>query len=364
MYKKIVKPIFFKMDPETAHHMTIGMMRKAGRVPLAGSLLRAMYDVKEMPELEVELFGTQYKHPVGLAAGLDKNGEAVKAFSSVGLSHIEVGTVTPLPQPGNELPRLYRLPEDDALINRMGFNNEGTEAMASYLEKATPARVPIWVNIGKNKVTPNEQATDDYRKCIQDLYSLGDVFVINISSPNTPDLRKLQHGAYLTELLEAATDEMKRQAAGQPVKPIILKISPDLTNEQLNEIIESVMKSGVSGIMATNTTISRDESLQSSRQSEPGGLSGKPLATRSTEVIHDIYKLTEGKLPIIGCGGVFTGQDAYDKICAGASLIQIYTSMIYHGPAVTKNMAKELLQLLRRDGHSHIQDAVGTSVRL
>jgi dihydroorotate dehydrogenase len=362
MYRQVLKPFLFRMDPEHIHHKMIGALKQAGKFPGGTALLQAMYGVKPHPELETELWGIQFPHPVGLAAGLDKNGQAVPAFSSVGFGFMEVGTVTPKGQPGNDMPRLFRLPPDEALINRMGFNNAGADEMVKELASIRHRPIPVAVNIGKNKDTPNEQAVEDYVQCIRTLYDYANLFVVNISSPNTPGLRNLQHGDELRALLAAVTEEMdtqKRKRSADAALPILVKIAPDMDQMELEQVVETISSSRISGIIATNTTLSR-EGLTHSNASETGGLSGKPLTSRSTEVIRSIYKLTEGKLPIIGSGGIFTAEDAYDKIRAGASLVEIYTSLIYKGPEVNRELAAGLLRLLRRDGFSHISQAVGT----
>lgn len=362
LYRRMAKPIFFRMDPETAHHWTIGGMNAIGKIPGSLGLLNMMYGVQETPELAMDLWGIRFPHPIGLAAGLDKNGQAVRGFSSIGFGFVEVGTVTPKPQPGNELPRLFRLPQDEALINRMGFNNLGAEYLANQLaniQKLKQQRIPIAVNIGKNKLTSNEAAMNDYIACIRILYPYGDFFVVNISSPNTPDLRKLQHGAELRQLLDAVTQEMDVQKEKyQRQLPILVKIAPDLSDGELEQVVETLSASRISGIIATNTTLSRDGLTHRNLQ-ETGGMSGKPLAKRSTEVIRSIYKLTEGHMPIIGSGGVFTAEDAYEKIKAGASLVEIYTALIYRGPGVNREITRGLSRLLRRDGLTHISEAVG-----
>ncbi|MCM3783101.1 quinone-dependent dihydroorotate dehydrogenase [Neobacillus mesonae] len=363
LYRHIGKPLFFKMDPEKAHHLVIGGMNQAGSLPGGTSLLRSMYGIKETPDLATDLFGLHFPSPVGLAAGLDKNGEAVPGFSSIGFGFMEVGTVTPKAQQGNDQPRLFRLPPDEALVNRMGFNNRGAEAMAGILSKLKDRPIPVAVNIGKNKVTSNEDAPSDYRKCIQILYPYADFFVVNISSPNTPDLRSLQHGSELTELLSAVMDEMQKQAGatGRP-KSVLVKIAPDVTEEELEYMVDTISKSGVSGIIATNTTISR-EGLTHDNAKETGGLSGKPLRERSTEIIGRVYRQTGGRLPIIGSGGIFTSEDAYEKIKAGASLVEIYTALIYEGPEINQQLHAGLSDLLRRDGYRHISEAVGAAHR-
>ncbi|CAM4308208.1 quinone-dependent dihydroorotate dehydrogenase [Paenibacillus tarimensis] len=360
LYRKFAKPFFFKMDPEKAHHLVIDGLHTAARIPGMKAVMNGMYGVQAPNELRVKLLGLDFDHPVGLAAGLDKNAKAVEGFSRIGLSFMEVGTVTPKGQPGNELPRLFRLPPDEALVNRMGFNNDGAEAMAERLGKLPDRRIPIAVNIGKNKATPNEQAYEDYRACLRRLYRYGDFFVVNISSPNTPGLRSLQHGDELRMLLAEVKDEMAKQASAvrEPVKPVLVKIAPDMNEEELEMTVDTIRQSGVDGIIATNTTLSR-EGLLHEHKREAGGLSGRPLSVRSTEVVRSIYRLTEGSLPIIGSGGIFSAEDAYDKIRAGASLVEIYTALIYKGPGVLRELTGGLLKLLQRDGFRHIQDAIG-----
>ncbi|WP_182304134.1 quinone-dependent dihydroorotate dehydrogenase [Cohnella cholangitidis] len=364
MLYQMAKPFLFKMDPEAAHHLIIDGMSTSAKIPGMPALLSAIWGTKHSPELAVDLFGLHFSHPVGLAAGLDKNAKAVTGLSRVGLSFMEVGTVTPKGQAGNDQPRLFRLPPDEALINRMGFNNEGADVMAGRLSKLPRHRIPLAVNIGKNKATPNENAADDYRACVQKLFPYGDFFVVNISSPNTPDLRALQHGDELRHLLDAVKDEMGKQAErhGELPKPILVKIAPDNTEDQLAYMAEAIQLSGMSGIIATNTTISRD-GLTHKNAGETGGLSGRPLTQRSTEIIRSLYKITNGKLPIIGSGGIFTADDAYEKILAGASLVEVYTAMIYKGPGVLKEIHGGLLKRLKQDGFTRITQAVGAGHR-
>lgn len=363
-YETACKPLLFCLDPEKAHHLVVGGLGIFGRMPGAAELMSAAWGVPDLPELAVELFGFRFRHPVGLAAGMDKDAKAVRGFAAIGLAFLEVGTVTPLGQPGNEKPRLFRLPSDGALINRMGFNNEGAEAMASRLGRLGPRPVPVAVNIGKNKATPNEEAERDYRKCLRVLYPYGDLFVVNVSSPNTPDLRRLQHGDDLRKLLDAVRDEIRIQAerTGGPEKPVLVKISPDNDDTQLERIARTVMESGVAGVVCTNTTIER-QGLTHRHAAETGGLSGRPLAARSTEVIRKMYALTEGRLPIIGVGGIFDAAGAYEKIRAGASLLEVYTALVYKGPGVVKEICRGLAELLRRDGFARLADAVGADHR-
>lgn len=364
LYKNIAKPILFRMDPEAAHHLIVDGLDTFTRLPGGAAFIEGLWGVKAESNLRTKLWGIEFPNPVGLGAGLDKNARAVKGFTRLGFGFVEVGTVTPVGQPGNEQPRLFRLPPDEALINRMGFNNVGTEAMAANLRHAGKQHIPVAVNIGKNKATPNELAEQDYRKCIQALYPYGDLFVVNISSPNTPDLRNLQHGSDLQRLLDAVMDEMVRQqkAHGDGGKPVLVKVAPDLTDLELEATANTIQASGVSGIIATNTTLSR-EGLRHPHRDQTGGLSGRPLTQRSTEVVRRIYALTGGKLPIIGCGGIFTARDAYDKIRAGASLVEVYTALIYEGPALLRTLNEGLAELLRKDGFAHVSEAVGADHR-
>lgn len=342
MYR-LVKPIFFKFDPENVHHFVVKRLKWFNDVlPFGKSVIRSSYDVS-FKGLEREVFGLKFKNPVGLAAGFDKNGEYVEALSNLGFGFIEVGTVTPLPQPGNDKPRMFRLPEDAALINRMGFNNKGVDTMAERLRllKDRHPEIIVGGNIGKNKNTPNADAVSDYVKCFDRLFDVVDYFVVNVSSPNTPGLRALQEKEPLMELLNTL---QKRNSKNDISRPILLKIAPDLTNEQLDDIIEIVKETGIAGVIATNTTISRDglyapENLKG----EMGGLSGKPLTKRSTEVIRYLSEKSGKAFPIIGVGGIHSAQDAQEKLAAGASLIQLYTGFIYEGPGLIKRICKTLL---------------------
>jgi dihydroorotate dehydrogenase len=364
LYKNFLKPYMFRKDPEDAHHSTIGLIKKMGSFSVGRAVLKNLYGVEENPYLSQDLWGIHFPNPVGLAAGLDKNGEAIPGFSVVGFGFVEIGTLTPRPQAGNELPRLFRLPPDQALINRMGFNNRGAEETAKELAQLSHKTIPVGINIGKNKNTPNEEAVEDYRTCIQFLYPYGDYFVINISSPNTPGLRNLQHGEELKKLISGVLDEVKSQAkkSKQEQKPVLVKLAPDVTSEELEAMVDSITSTHISGIIATNTTLER-KGLFHPNYTEAGGLSGRPLTVKSTEVIRDIYRLTKGKTPIIGVGGVFNGKDAYEKICAGASLIQVYTSLIYKGPEILRQINQDLLKQLQADGHTSIQSAIGSKAK-
>lgn len=339
MYKSTLKPLFFLFPPEKAHHITFRLFRVLSRFPGGKALLRAMYMPKNDQPREV--LGREYKNPVGLAAGLDKNGEFIEQLALLGFSHVEVGTVTPKPQPGNPKPRLFRLKKDEALINRMGFNNDGVEAMAERLRN-TNADIIVGANIGKNKVTAEEDAVGDYLTCIDVLHDLVDYFTINVSSPNTPNLRNLQAKEPLHELLTSVMTKVN----GMPnPRPVLLKIAPDLTDTALDDIIEIVIESGISGIVATNTTIERSGLTTSAAEIEAigaGGLSGKPVRQRSTEVVKYLCDRAQDKFIVVGVGGIHSSQDAAEKISAGAALVQIYSGLIYEGPGLIKRICNEL----------------------
>lgn len=306
------------------------------------SLLRRMYTI-ENPSLERTLWGITFPNPVGLGAGFDKDAKYTDALACLGFGFVEIGTVTPRPQPGNPAPRLFRLPADNALVNRMGFNNEGAAAAAERL-KRRKERLVIGGNIGKNKDTPNEEAIADYTACMQALYEVVDYFVVNVSSPNTPGLRALQDRGPLTEILRTLAALNKK--LGKP-KPLLLKIAPDLTNEQLDDIIAIVKETSIDGIVATNTTIDRsglNTPGDTVKNIGAGGLSGKPLRGRATEVIRYLHTHSNGQIPIIAVGGIFSAADAREKLEAGASLVQVYTGFIYEGPAIARNICKGLLK--------------------
>ncbi len=337
MYKHLIKPIFFLMPPEKAHHATLFLLKTLLAIPGISFLFISMYSVKN-PKLSRRVFGLDFPNPVGLAAGFDKDGKHFRAMSALGFGFIEIGTVTPLGQEGNPQPRLFRLPEDEALINRMGFNNEGVEALVERLKKGKPKNLIIGGNIGKNKATPNEEATRDYAICFEALFNYVDYFVVNVSSPNTPNLRALQEKGPLTELLSHLQFLNKQKP--RP-KPILLKIAPDLTNEQLDDILDIVQETAIDGVIATNTTIARNGLKTNSLAIEnigAGGLSGKPVRERSTEIIHYLYQKSGGKLTIIGVGGIASAEDALEKIHAGAALVQVYSGLVYEGPGLVKKI--------------------------
>ena len=337
MYKQLIRPLLFCFDPEKVHYFTFSLIRLLSKIPGVSFIFKAIYEVND-PRLEREVFGLKFKNPVGLAAGFDKDAKLYKELSNFGFGFIEIGTVTPKAQDGNPKIRLFRLKEDAAIINRMGFNNGGVQEAVERLKSNT--NVLIGGNIGKNKLTPNELATSDYEICFDALYDYVDFFVVNVSSPNTPNLRELQEKEPLTQLLNSLQN---KNLARPKQKPILLKIAPDLTNEQLLDIIDIINTTKIAGVIATNTTISR-EGLQSENKVETGGLSGKPLTNRATEVIRFLAENSNKSFPIIGVGGIHSAEDALEKLEAGASLIQLYTGFIYEGPALIKKINKAILE--------------------
>ena len=335
MYKLFLRPILFLFEAETAHNLTMNLLALL-RILRLTKLVFRLYRKNEKA-YERNLFGLNFKNAVGLAAGLDKNARAIDAFADMGFGFVEIGTVTPNPQSGNPQPRLFRLKKDQSLINRMGFNNDGVEAIKSRLEKRK-SDIIVGGNIGKNKVTPNENAVDDYLICFHELFDVVDYFVVNVSSPNTPGLRELQEKKPLTHILNSLMDQNKLK---ENPKPILLKIAPDLTDEQLDDIIEIVFATKISGLIATNTTIDRNLLKTDPKSIEKignGGLSGNALTKKSTDVIDYISKKSNGDIPIIGVGGISSSKDAMEKIKAGASLVQVYSGFIYEGPGLIKKI--------------------------
>lgn len=356
MYKWLILPLLFRFDAEQVHHFVCGTLRFLFKIPGIPFIFRLLFNY-EHPSLAREVFGLKFKNPVGLAAGFDKNAELVEEMACLGFGFVEIGTVTPLPQDGNEKPRLFRLKPDHALINRMGFNNHGAAAAAARLRNRK-TNILIGGNIGKNKITPNENALDDYLKSFEILYDVVDYFVVNVSSPNTPGLRDLQEKEPLmkiltalkvkSEELEVKTEKLKVKSipTAHSPKPILLKIAPDLTNSQLDDIIEIVTTTKIAGVIATNTTISRDDLLTKDPEIKKigaGGLSGCPLTHRSTEVIRYICEKSNRAFPVIGVGGIASPEDAKAKLEAGASLVQIYTGFIYEGPLLAKRICQALV---------------------
>lgn len=341
MYKTFIRPLLFRFSAERAHGFTFALLRMVQALPFGLRILAWMF--RRRPEgLSRTVFGIDFPTPVGIAAGLDKDAEAFDALGALGFSFVEIGTVTPLPQPGNPSPRLFRLVADHSLINRMGFNNQGAARAAKRLKKRR-TDVIVGGNIGKNKVTPNDQAVSDYVKSFETLFPYVDYFAVNVSSPNTPGLRELQQRGPLTEILSRL---QSCNAAHEKRKPILLKIAPDLTDGQLDDIIEIVKETRIDGVIATNTTVSREMILATpARRVErigAGGLSGALLTERSTEVIRYLHERSGGAFPIIGVGGIMTPEDAIEKLEAGASLVQVYTGFIYQGPSFARRIVRAL----------------------
>lgn len=358
MLYPFLRPFFFSLDPEQAHRVALTaltVLQKAG-----AAAVPPLSD----PRLGQELWGLRFPNPVGLAAGYDKNALTPLAWSALGFGFAELGTITAKAQPGNPKPRIFRLEQDQALINRLGFNNDGAVAVAKRLTQTLPVGrihpIPLGFNIGKSKVTPLEEAVADYVESCERLFPFADYLVVNVSSPNTPDLRKLQEAERLQQLLEALNLTNRRLAAQHrtSMKPILVKIAPDLSDEEVVTIAQVAQTTGVSGLIATNTTITRPASLLTPIQQE-GGLSGKPIAQRALAVLRLLFRTVEGKLPLIGVGGIFSAEDAYARIRAGASLVQVYTGLIYEGPFLPRRLARGLRALLARDGLSHLREAIG-----
>ncbi|MBA6327516.1 quinone-dependent dihydroorotate dehydrogenase [Colwellia sp. MB02u-6] len=336
MFYSAIRKVFFKFDAEAIHELTIKGFKATGASPLN---LLYKQTIENKP---VEVMGIKFPNPVGLAAGLDKNGECIKAFEALGFGFVEVGTVTPRPQPGNDKPRIFRLPEANAIINRMGFNNKGVDYLVDQVIKAKYRGV-LGINIGKNKDTPDENAKDDYIHCMRKVYDYATYIAVNISSPNTPGLRSLQYGDALNQLLSVLKAEQTALAEqyGKYV-PIAVKIAPDLNAEEIKSIAECLIANNIDGVIATNTTLARDKVSHLPFGNEQGGLSGAPVKEKSTEVIQLLAKALDNKLPIIGVGGIASGADAQEKFAAGAKLVQVYTGFIYQGPELIKEIVQTL----------------------
>lgn len=380
LYGRVLRPILFTQDAEQAHERTMRLLEWVSQHEVVCDAVESVLGAANLP---VELFGLRFPNPVGLAAGMDKYAAAVPAWAALGFGFSELGGVTWQAQPGNPEPRLFRAVSEEAIVNRMGFNNPGAESLAAKLAEwrasgRWPSH-PVGINLGKSKATPLEKAADDYANSFRVLLPHADFFVVNVSSPNTPNLRKLQDKAALEEIIAAMQEvqsqtegrvssvagaakgrEMRDQTAGD--KPILVKVAPDLTFEALDEIVELALTRGLAGVVATNTTIGRPETKDESMQrlyAETGGLSGRPLRARSTEVIRHLYRQTKGKLPIIGVGGIFDAADAWEKITTGASLVQIYTGLVYRGPGIVKEIVRGLLQRMEESGFKEVSQAVG-----
>ena len=344
----LLRDLLFHFPPEEVHYFSMSMLHKACSIPPIKNIISKNFSF-DHPTLEKELFGLHFKNPVGLGAGFDKNAVYLNELEALGFGFVEIGTVTPKAQPGNEQPRVFRLPKDKALINRMGFNNEGAIAVRERLEKwnsspSSAAHHPMIIggNIGKNKITPNEDAWKDYEICFSELFDVADYFVVNVSSPNTPGLRELQEKESLRKILSHLQNI--NQSKPKP-KPLLLKIAPDLTKEQLDDIVALSFEIKLDGLVATNTTLSRENLATQKVEliNQQGGLSGKPLTVRSTEVVEYLSQQTKSQIPILASGGIFTGEDAKEKLNAGASLVQVWTGFIYEGPMIVKNICKSLV---------------------
>lgn len=353
---KIVRPLLFKIDAEKVHSLTIKLM-KSGLAPKYSSI--------DDPALEVDLWGHKFPNPVGVAAGFDKNADVIGPLFNLGFGFVEAGTVTPKPQHGNPTPRIFRCPEHEAVINRMGFPGGGMnlfkDNFAKYLGSNKKHKGVVGINIGMNK--NQTEPVKDYKTLIKMLGPMADYLTINISSPNTPGLRDLQKREPLLELLGAIKEERKKSCGDHP-PPVLVKLAPDLSEEQQEELAGAILEAGIEGIVLTNTTLNRPSALPETFAAEQGGLSGKPLTHQSTQIIRNFYKLTEGKIPIIGVGGISGARDAYEKIKAGASLVQLYSALVFQGPSIANSINKGLLDLLKADGLANISEAVGMNVSL
>lgn len=357
LYRSILRRLLFQLPPETAHEVALKVLRTAPSLP---KLFAA-----KASNIPIERFGLNFRNPIGLAAGFDKDGIALEGLGALGFGFIEAGTVTFHPQPGNERPRLFRLPADHALINRAGFNNQGAAAFAAHVAKTTQSRdYVLGVSIGKSKIAPLAEAIDDYTRSFELVHPVADYIAVNVSSPNTPGLRDLQQAAQLEALLVALQDRnasISKQNGAKP-KPVLIKLSPDLEASELEKIVTVAQRTAVAGIIATNTTITRN-GLQTPKdritQFGTGGLSGQPLRLKSSRMVAELFRLTSGALPLIGVGGIFTAEDAWEKICAGASLVQLYTGFIYQGPGIVSEISEGLVEIMRREGFKTIDEAVG-----
>ena len=359
MYRRTLLPVLARIDAETAHDLTLTLLAGVSRAPVLLRLFRPVLEWQD-PRLAVDLWGLHFRNPLGVAAGLDKNGRAFAALLRMGWGHVEVGTVTPLPQPGNARPRVFRLRGDSALINRMGFPGEGMKAVWSHLARRPRGLGIVGVNAGANKWSVEAgTATRDYVEVVERLYDLADYLAINVSSPNTTRLRDLQGKQALTALIEAVTASRARRAVR---KPLLVKLAPDLSPAEIDDIVQVCLGGHVDGVIATNTTISRPPTLRDVHRAEAGGLSGRPLRERATEIVRYLYRSTDGRLPIIGAGGIFTAEDAFEKLAAGASLVQLYTGFIYEGPAVARRINRGLVRLMAERGFASIGELTGSAV--
>jgi dihydroorotate dehydrogenase len=357
---RCLRPLLFRLDAEASHHLAFAALRVLQSVPGATAAARALYGQRATP-LAVKVMGIEFPNPVGLAAGLDKNAEAAAWLGALGFGFIEVGTVTPRPQPGNPCPRLFRLPAQRAVINRMGFNNDGAAALVANLARHRPS-CPVGINIGKNKDTPNERAVEDYLGALRTVYAHADYVTVNISSPNTPGLRALQEGGQLEELLRALKAEQAALARTHDrYVPIALKIAPDLDDEQLAEIARLLLAHRFDAVIATNTTVTRPGLANEPLAGESGGLSGRPLKSLSTEIIRKLYGHLRGAIPIIGVGGIETAEDAWEKLVAGADLVQIYSVLVFDGPLCVQEIVNGLARKITRAGPAAFAESLSAA---
>lgn len=365
VYRSLLRPLLFRLPPETAHHLALRSLSFL-EPKVVNNFIGRHYSTS--PFGEVKRFGLSFSNPVGLAAGFDKDGIALNALAALGFGFIEAGTVTFYAQPGNKKPRLFRLPEDHALINRAGFNNEGAAAFVARVSKHRPHCV-LGVSIGKSKITPLENATDDYLASFELVYPIADYIAVNVSSPNTPQLRELQQSNQLAALLsslQSRNRELQKIHQRDTPMPLLVKLSPDLQLHEIGAIVEVIENQNISGIIATNTTTRRENLRTSAREVSTigeGGLSGRPLKSAATSMIATLYRLTRKRIPLIGVGGIFTAQDAWEKISAGASLIQLYTGFIYQGPSIAREINFGLAEILKREGFHKLDEAIGCNAK-
>jgi len=360
LYRSLIRPLLFCLPSETAHEFGLNTLKIGLGPEILQKYAAGRFSCDEFGA--IERFGLTFKNPLGIAAGFDKNGIAAAQLAALGFGFIEAGTVTFHPQPGNEKPRLFRLPEDNALINRAGFNNQGAAKVAERLRQNRPPCV-LGINIGKSKIVPVEEAVEDYLRSFELVHPVADYIAVNVSSPNTPNLRELQRADALEELLTA----LQKRNAGLSSKPLLVKIAPDLGEAEIEAIVDICLRLGLAGMIAVNTTVSRDGLKTAPGEIEKigaGGLSGRPLQKRSSEVISTIYRYSKGKLPVIGVGGIFTAEEAFEKICAGACLLQAYTGFIYRGFTFARDINSGLVELLKKHGFNSLDEAVGSNCEL
>jgi dihydroorotate dehydrogenase len=356
-----LRPALFALDPERAHRLTLHSAALLAATPGGLATLSTVCRY-EHPALALTALGLRFTNPLGLAAGFDKDGELATPLAALGFGFLELGTVTPRPQPGNPRPRLFRLPEDGAVINRMGFNNGGASALAERLRRLPARPVPLGVNLGKNKDTPMERAAEDYVAGLRAVREVADYLVVNVSSPNTPGLRSLQQADELGAIVRALRGELDSAAVAARRPPLLVKLAPDLDRESLERAVQAAVEAGAEGLIATNTTLRRD-GLKGRFREEAGGLSGRPLFPLALETVRRVYSLVRGRVPLVGVGGISSPEDAYAFICAGAGLVQVYTALVYQGPGLVPRFKRGLVRLLERDGFRSIAEAVGADAK-